>query len=111
MIIAHEKSSYYGYLLSCVKAAVFFGVPHRGADLAYWAAFLSNILKTVLLGFATRTTFVEALKRNSSTFADISQQFVERSAKLEIVTFFETKKLRGQLVSLQSLIICFTEHY
>jgi hypothetical protein len=110
LIIAHERSSYYGDLLDCVKAAVFFGVPHRGADLAYWAAFLSNILKTMLLGFATRTTFVEALKRNSPTFADISQQFIERGAKLKIITFYETQKLRGQLVSFQSLIICFIEH-
>jgi len=77
---------------------VFFGVPHRGSDIAYWGNFGANLLKITQLGFNTNTSFVEALKKNSTTFADISQQFSECGANLPIRTFYETKKLWNQLV-------------
>jgi hypothetical protein len=78
MIIAHEKSKSYGSLLSRVHAAVFFGVPHRGSDSAYWAYFAARLLEFGQLGFGTNSTYVSALRRNSKTFADISQQFIDR---------------------------------
>ena len=99
MILAHERSGSYGDLLGCVKALVFFGVPHRGADLAYWATFASTILQITQLGFATNTNFVIALQKNSPAFAQISEQFIERGAKLKIRTFYETEKLYNRLVS------------
>jgi hypothetical protein len=77
---------------------VFFGVPHRGADIAYWGNFAANLLKITQLGFGTNTRFVEALKRNSAIFAEISQQFIERGDHLPIRTFYETEKLLNQLV-------------
>jgi hypothetical protein len=77
---------------------VFFGVPHGGSDIAYWGNFAANLLKITQLGFGTNTSFVEALKRNSATFADISQQFSECGANLRIRTFYETEKLWNQLV-------------
>lgn len=98
LILAHERSSVYGDLLNSVRGSVFFGVPHRGADAAYWADFAANLLKITQWGFGTNTSFVAALKRNSRTLADISQQFVERATRLEIRTFFETEKLYNQLV-------------
>jgi hypothetical protein len=99
LILAYERSSLYGDLLDCVKAVVFFGVPHRGADLAYWATFASMILQTMQLGLGTNPNFVTDLQRNSRTFSDISKQFIERGDKLKIRTFYETEKLHGQLVS------------
>jgi hypothetical protein len=81
-----------------VRGLVFFGVPHRGSDVAFWGSFAANLLKITQLGFGTNTRFVEALKRNSETFADISQQFIERAANLPIRTFYETEKLLNQLV-------------
>jgi hypothetical protein len=99
LVLAHERSELYGDLLGCVKAAVFFGVPHRGTDLAYWAAFASRIIRTMQLGFGTNPSFVTDLEKNSRTFADISRQFIERGDKLKIGTFYETEKLYGQLVS------------
>jgi hypothetical protein len=77
---------------------VFFAVPHRGADSAYWAGYVANLLKVVQLGFGTNTEFVKALKKNSASFADISQQFIERGARLQIRTFYETDKLYNQVV-------------
>ena len=75
------------------------GVPNRGADLAYWASFAAHILQFGQLGWGTNTKFVEALKRNSPTFADISRQFVERAVSLTIRTFFETERWGNQIVS------------
>lgn len=98
LIAAHERSSEYGDLLNCVRGSVFFAVPHRGADMAYWANFAANLLQITQLGFGTNNSFVHSLKRNSETLADISQQFIERGARLQIRTFYETEKLCNQLV-------------
>lgn len=75
------------------------GVPHYGADLARWASLVANILQVGQLGWGTNTYFVEALKRNSPTFSDISRRFVERAEPLTIRTFFETERWGIQVVS------------
>ena len=98
MIIAHERSSIYAKVLDSIQALVFFGVPHRGSDLAYWSTYAARLISTVQLGLGTNKSFVEALTRNSQTFADISQSFTERAAPLKIKTFYETEKLHGLLV-------------
>ena len=101
LILAHEQLEEYGDLLNSVRGSVFFGVPHRGADAAYWANFAANLLEIAQLGFGTNTKFVAALRRNSETLANISQQFIWRAARLDIRTFFETEKLCNQLVRWQ----------
>src|SRR5277367_6682209 len=98
MILAHERSKIYGPLVAQVKASVFFGVPHRGSDTAYWGTFAATLLKYGQLGFGTNTTYVAALQRNSQTFADISTQFIERAAIISIRTFYETEKMANQLI-------------
>lgn len=100
MILAHERSSHYSHLLASMKAVVFFGVPHRGADLAFWLQFPARLLEYGQLGFRGNTTYVSALKRNSPTFASISDSFIERGSHLIIRTFYETEKMGNQLVSL-----------
>ena len=87
----------YGNLLRCVHGCVFFGVPHRGAEGSYWANFVTNVIKVALFG-RTNTNFVAALQENSKTFADISQQFVERAASVRIRTFYETEMFHNHLV-------------
>src|ERR1700733_10469592 len=103
MILAHERSSYYGDLLQHVRAVVFLGVPHRGSDIAYWAAFAAKILRVGQLGFQANPVYIEALQRNSPTFANISTQFIERAVPLSIRTFYETEMMGNQLVSSQRL--------
>ncbi|KAK6440972.1 RAS2 protein [Oleoguttula sp. CCFEE 5521] len=99
MIIAHERSQLYGKMLSKVHSAVFFGVPHRGSDIAFWAYFAGKLLEPALLGFVTNTRHVSALRRNSKTFADISQQFIDRGAMLKVIrTYYESEKMGNQLV-------------
>jgi hypothetical protein len=97
VIIAHERPLVYGDLLKCVYGVAFFGVPHRGSEVAYWGNFAANLLKMPLLG-NTNTKFVAALQKNSETFANISQQFIEHGSSLQIRTFYETKKAYNQLV-------------
>lgn len=99
MILAHSRSSVYGELLAKIRAFVFFGVPHRGADLAYWARFATVITKNLSLGFTGNLSHVEALKRNSQAFAKISQLFVERGANVPIRTFYEAERTKNQVVS------------
>jgi hypothetical protein len=98
LILAHERSSIYGNLLDRIRGSVFFGVPHRGSDVAYWGNFAANVLTVAQLGFGTNSRFVYALQRNSRTFAEISQQFIERGSKLDIRTFYETEKMHAMLV-------------
>src|SRR5271155_1030670 len=104
MIMAHERSNYYGDLLQHVRAAVFLGVPHRGSDVAFWATFAANILQFGQLGLGTNPAYVKALQRNSTTFANISTQFVERAAPLSIRTFYETERMANQVVSSRLLL-------
>jgi hypothetical protein len=98
MILTHERSNYYSNLLKSVRGSVFFGVPHRGSDLAYWKNFAATILKVAQLGFGTNKNFVKPLRRNSAVFSEISQQFIERGADLQIRTFYETYKIGSFLV-------------
>jgi hypothetical protein len=98
IIIAHERCSVYSNLLQNVRATIFFGVPHRGSDAAYWALFATRLLQFGQIGFGTNPAYVSDLRRNSETFKNISAQFIERAALLEIRTFFETEKMGNQLV-------------
>ena len=103
LIIAHERSKYYADLSNSVRGLVFFAVPHRGSDSAYWATFAANLLRSLQLGFCTNPNFLKALQRNSETFSNISKQFIERGETLEIRTFYESKKIWNQLVCRYSL--------
>ncbi|KAL9046418.1 MAG: hypothetical protein Q9214_000738 [Letrouitia sp. 1 TL-2023] len=66
--------------------------------LAYWGSFAANVLQFGQLGWGTNPKFVEVLRRNSPTFAEISEQFVERAHSLSIHTFFETERLGNQVI-------------
>jgi hypothetical protein len=73
-------------------------VPHRGANIAYWADFPAKLLKYGLAGYGGNTVYLEALKRNSQTLRDISEKFIKPAAALKIRTFYETEKLGNILV-------------
>lgn len=72
-------------------------MPHRPKETAYWRDFGANIIRAELSGH-TNTDHAAALQQNSRTFADISQQFVERADSLVFRTFYENEMLDGQLV-------------
>ena len=93
-----EKADEYGDLLKSVRGSVFLGIPHRGADVAYWANFPAKLLKYGLGGYGGNTAFPNASEKDSQTLRDISEQFVKRAAPLKIRTFYETEKLGNLLV-------------
>jgi hypothetical protein len=95
LILAHARLSLHEDVLHSVRGCVFFGVPHRGADVAYWASWGANLLKILQLGFSTNTNFVDAL---GTTFSEISEQFIERAHRFKILTFYETDKIFNQQV-------------
>lgn len=95
----------YGALLKSIRGIVFLGVPHRGADIAYWASLPANIIKYGSLGFRGSTDFLNSLEKNSESWRTISKQFVERAESLQIRTFFETKKIGNVLVSTASCLL------
>jgi hypothetical protein len=100
LILAHERSSdtHYRNILDNTKAIAFLGVPHRGADAAWWATFAANSLKGATLGMTTHTALAKDLQKASPTLAAISKQFVDRGKSLKIYTFYETRKLSGIVV-------------
>jgi hypothetical protein len=100
LILAHERSSdtQYRTILDNTKAIAFLGVPHRGANAAWWATFAANSLKGATLGVTTHTALVKDLRKASPTLATISKQFVDRGKSLKIYTFYETRKLSGIVV-------------
>ena len=98
MIIAHEQDNRHGEMLKKIRAAIFFGVPHCGADAARLANFVATLLQVGQLGLRTNRAYVKALQRNSETLSTISEEFTPRGAILHIRTFFETEKIAGQIV-------------
>ncbi|KAI9795942.1 MAG: hypothetical protein M1833_006590 [Piccolia ochrophora] len=98
LIIARERSGQYRNLLKSVQGCVFFGVPHRGSDIAFWVNYPAKLLDHGLLGLGGNTAYIDALKTNSSTWRAISKQFVERAEPLEIRTFYETERLGNVLI-------------
>ena len=105
--MAWSNYSYYGKMLDKISGCLFLGVPHQGADLAYWAQFPARVLPYVSLGFAGNPRFLESLKKNSEVWMQISSEFVHRATNLSIRTFFETKKLGDVIVSVAALVSCY----
>ncbi|RFU24043.1 hypothetical protein B7463_g12297, partial [Scytalidium lignicola] len=89
---AHERDRY-SSLLSQIKGVFFFGTPHRGTNLAQWAALLENILKVSSLGTSSNARLMKELQSRSEILSKISKSFVERGKSLTIFTFYETEMM------------------
>jgi hypothetical protein len=102
LILANERSSDPDFknILANTKAIAFLGVPHKGADGAWWANFAANALKAASIGTSTNTALLADLRKDCTALSNISKQFVERGKDLKIYTFYETQKLGGVVVGL-----------
>lgn len=99
-MLANERAEHWVDILDSAVGAFFFAVPHRGADMAYWATFVTNILTVTTLGTLGNSSFVKSLKRNSPEFSDISQAFIQPATNfIAIRTFYEMVKIGNQIVS------------
>jgi hypothetical protein len=85
-------------ILENVKAIVFLGTPHCGSDLA---RLLSNLLS---ISYSQRI-FVKQLRVNSELIQGINDQFRDRSESLELISFYESKEMRGIGVHLYNNIL------
>ncbi|KAK0123332.1 hypothetical protein ONS96_010326 [Cadophora gregata f. sp. sojae] len=64
LVRAHERDRF-SSLLAHVCGIAFFGTPHRGSDLASWAAMMGNLLKAASFGTSTNTKFAKELTSRS----------------------------------------------
>ena len=100
LIIANERSDHWKDVRDSAAGVIFFAVPHRGADTAYWAKLATNVLSFATLGAMGNANFVKSLKRNSPDFSNISTAFIQPATRFPIIrTFYETVKIGNQLVS------------
>ena len=74
-----------------VKGCMFFGVPHKGADVAATASRFLSLLGHV---FNVNKKQIQDLKPKSQRFANISSQFraVQSEHNIPVISFFETVK-------------------
>jgi hypothetical protein len=76
-----------------MKAILFLGTPHRGADLA-------GILDLVLTVSFSSRSFVKQINPNSDAIKSINEAFIYRANSLKLVSFFETENTRVKWVIL-----------
>jgi hypothetical protein len=66
---------------------VFFGTPHRGADLAKMAAFFDRVARAAQLGSPRR--YIEELAPDSDRIEDINSRFRHHLERLFVLSFYE----------------------
>lgn len=99
MNLANERSELWKDIVESVFSIVFFAVPHRGAGAAYLATVAAQVYKFATLNFGGNKNFVEALKRNSPEFWQISEAFIQPASNLAIIrSFYETTKIANNIV-------------
>ena len=79
-----------------VKGCMFFGVPHKGADIADKASKFLSILAPV---FNVNKNNVIDLQPKSQRFANISSEFgsVQSTNNIPVISFYETEKYNRAL--------------
>ncbi|KAH0030808.1 hypothetical protein KCU78_g2959, partial [Aureobasidium melanogenum] len=98
MIEAWTRNEYYKDILESVKGCLFLGVPHGGADSAYWAKFPARMVSYVTLGLRGNSRILGSLETKSADCVRISRGFVHRATSLQIRTFYETDRLGNVIV-------------
>lgn len=80
-----------GHYIFPVKGCMFFGVPHKGADIADKASGFLSVLGNI---FNVNRNNIRDLRPKSQRFANISSQFrsVQSEHNIPVISFFETVK-------------------
>ncbi|KAI1468752.1 uncharacterized protein F4812DRAFT_470599 [Daldinia caldariorum] len=94
LVRANERN-FYKEILSCVQGVAFLGTPHQGSEAANWAQILANMLDVMSFNSNMNTALLENLQEQSDVLFKISESFVDRCDKLQIVSFYETRELSG----------------
>lgn len=90
-IIDAYNNPNYNSLSKDIRAVVFLGTPHRGADLA-------NILNLILTVTFSSSRFVKQLTPDNEAIKAINANFIHRAKSLRLVSFFETVNTRVKWV-------------
>jgi len=95
MVYAQSRPSIFGDIYSSVKAILFFGTPHQGANAAVWATYLGHISKAVGI---RRANVTKELQTWSNELVELTTLFSEQIPDLSITTFFEMQPTYGVIV-------------
>jgi hypothetical protein len=105
LALANERSRLYQPRINQIKAVLFLGTPHAGADLASMLSWVSSIAY-IATGGTTNKQLLDTLKSEGNDLLEISESFVERGESLvKIYSFFEQEKTYGSIVSTCILLI------
>ncbi|KAK0640557.1 hypothetical protein B0T16DRAFT_438603 [Cercophora newfieldiana] len=96
------------YLLACentnytelkrrVGGVLFFGTPHRGSSMAWWAKTAARLLELASLGTSTNTQLAKDLDPSSQRLRFVSDAFYGLCSRdeLPVVSCYETDKIGG----------------
>ena len=100
--MAHQRApKYYQDVLKSVKGIAFMGVPHRGSGIARLGSFLAGLLKASTAGTSTNKNLIKELKKGARTLTDLSAAANQRLSELILYSFYETRRLHGEVVGLK----------
>lgn len=97
------KSGVYADLLDSVYGLVFFGTPHRGGDHTSLGDIAAKIAGSITN--SKKNSLMEALKKNSFFAEAVKENFRNRLNDFLILTFYESRKLKGTVVRPTSVSI------
>jgi hypothetical protein len=81
IVYAQSRPSIFGDIYSSVKAILFFGTPHQGANAAVWATYLGHISKAVGI---RRANVTKELQTWSNELVELTTLFSEQIPDLSI---------------------------
>jgi hypothetical protein len=72
---------------------VFFGTPHKGANVATWGRQISNIAQAIL--HRPPANFLKILERHSPDLLKVSEDFRPYAMRYAITSFYEQHATKG----------------
>lgn len=87
-IVNAHNGQLYPNILENARGIMFLGTPHRGADLA---GLLGNLLTVTF----SQRIFSSQLRAHNETLDDLHQQFLGRTKSLHLISYYESKAMRG----------------
>ena len=86
---------------------VFFGTPHKGANVATWGRQISNIAQAIL--HRPPANFLKILERHSPDLLKVSEDFRPYAMRYAITSFYEQHAMKGlgSVVSLLRIVSFF----
>lgn len=96
-IVQAQQNRKYGRLLKSLYGLVFFATPHGGGNHAGLGDIVANIARAIL--HTSKNNYLEALRKNSFFAEALRDDFRNRLDDFQIVTFYETGKVKGVIVS------------